>query len=67
MRRYSVATAFNKRSNNPTRKHHHPLYHPLRMVPNAALKDCENKFESTEEKWFMDPDIDTSYDVEKKE
>ena len=54
-----------RRKNNPTFEHHHPLYHPLGILPNSALDKCD-KFDSTEDKWFMDPQKDTSYEVERR-
>ena len=44
----------NKKLNNPTRQHHHPQYHPLRMLPNSAILDC-NVMNSSEEKWYVVP------------
>lgn len=64
MRRYVMITAFNKRTNNPTREHHHPLYHPLNILPNSAIDGCQN-FDSTEEKWWLVPDKDSSYVMKK--
>lgn len=65
MRRWVMITSMNKKLNNPTRQHHHPQYHPLRMLPNSAILDC-NVMNSSEEKWyvvpqrFMDPKTDSS-------
>lgn len=53
-RRWAFLVAYNKRKNNPVKVHHCPLYHPLRMLPNSALSEC-NVYNSTEEKWFMRP------------
>jgi hypothetical protein len=27
-----------KARNNPTKEHHHPLYHPLAILPNSAIR-----------------------------
>ena len=35
--RWSMITAYNARSNNPFREHHHPRYHPLDRWADAAL------------------------------
>ena len=49
-----MITSMNKKLNNPTRQHHHPQYHPLRMLPNSAILDC-NVMNSSEEKWYVVP------------
>lgn len=54
MRRWVMITSMNKKLNNPTRQHHHPQYHPLRMLPNSAILDC-NVMNSSEEKWYVVP------------
>merc|ERR1719400_237414 len=36
LRRYSMICAYNQRKNNPTKEHHHPLYHPLVKVEDSA-------------------------------
>jgi len=59
-RRYALLTAFNKRANNPLWMHHHPQYTPLDLVPDDAVLKCERLTSSTN-KWFMDPEQDTSY------
>ena len=41
MRRYAIITAVNKRLNDPIYKHHHPNYHPLKMVDNSGLSPPE--------------------------
>lgn len=65
LRRWVMITSFNKRKNNPTKKHHHPFYHPLQMVPNSAIVNCNN-FESTMDKWFMDANEDKSAESNEK-
>ncbi len=64
LRRWALVMGVNKRKNQPTREHHHPLYHDMRIVPNSAVLDCP-RFDSTEEKWFMDPNEEKSYEVGK--
>jgi len=58
-RRWAFLVAYNKRMNSPLREHHHPLYHPLRIIQNSAILQC-NLVDSTEEKWFANPDKDNS-------
>ena len=58
-RRWAFLVAYNKKKNNPTKKHHHPQFHPLKMVPNQAIMDC-NVIDSTEDKWFNNPTKDLS-------
>ncbi len=65
LRRYALAVAFNKRRNDPVKRHHHPQYHPLGIVPNSAVADCE-AFDSTEEKGFMRPESDRTLTSLKK-
>lgn len=62
MRRYVIITSVNKRKNNPLQEHHHPQYHPLKMLPNSALLECD-LFTSTEDKGFMDPAEDASHKI----
>jgi len=59
MRRWAMITSFNQRRNNPVIKHHHPFYHPLNMLPNSAIMECE-KMASDMEKDFMNPSQDES-------
>ncbi|KAK8387063.1 hypothetical protein O3P69_018016 [Scylla paramamosain] len=51
-RRWVFIVAFNKRSNDPYKDHHHPRYTPLVKVPDSALMAC-NVNETLEGKWFM--------------
>jgi len=59
MRRWVMISSFNQARNNPKKVCHHPLYHPLNMLPNSAIKECNN-MNSTIEKDFMDPANDHS-------
>jgi len=59
LRRYSMICAYNQRSNSPEEEHHHPLYHPLDKVEDAALLACTT-MESTVDKWYFDPEEDIS-------
>merc|ERR1719167_776254 len=59
MRRYSMICAYNQRKNNPTKEHHHPLYHPLVKVEDSALMKCNN-LRSTTDKWYFNPEEDVS-------
>ena len=60
MRRWAFIVSYNKKSNNPTKKHHHAQYHPLGILPNSAIMEC-NIFDSTVDKWYMDPKEDDSW------
>eukprot|EP00043_Microstomoeca_roanoka_P009473 m.89864 g.89864 ORF g.89864 m.89864 type:complete len:308 (+) comp14595_c0_seq1:128-1051(+) len=53
-RRWAFLCAYNTKSNNPTKQHHHPQYTPLDIVPNSAILACENTIDTTG-KDFMDP------------
>jgi len=66
MRRYAIITAVNKRSNDPIFQHHHPNYHPLNIVDNSEILKCE-RYDSTEEKRWANPERDTSHQCNKKE
>ncbi|XP_037092671.1 L-proline trans-4-hydroxylase-like [Pollicipes pollicipes] len=59
-RRFVLIPAFNKRSNNPLWKHHHPQYTPLDVAPNDAILKCD-RLTSSYDKWFMQPDEDSSF------
>lgn len=66
MRRYVMITAFNKRMNSPEAEHHHPRYHPLRMLPNSAIMECQAADLTTPRpppKWYVDPGSNDSYNV----
>lgn len=56
-RRWAFNCSYNKKSNNPVKKHHHPGYHKLTKVPNNAIIECENYYEP-EGKDFVDPSTD---------
>ncbi|XP_045104653.1 ectoine dioxygenase-like isoform X1 [Portunus trituberculatus] len=58
-RRWVFIVAFNKRSNNPYKDHHHPRYTPLHKVPDAALMECR-EVDDLADKWFMRNDEDHS-------
>jgi hypothetical protein len=49
----------NKKKVDPTKKHHHPSYHPLGIVDNSAILSC-NRYNSTQDKWFTDHEKDAS-------
>ena len=51
LRRWAMAIAFNKKLNNPVKKHHCPQYYPLYMLPNSAIMECDSS-SSTEEKGY---------------
>lgn len=54
MRRWAFICCYNKASNNPYVKHHHPQYTPLHKVPNSAIKECRN-YTDFSGKDFTDP------------
>lgn len=60
-----MITSYNKKKNNPLKNHHHSLYHPLKVLGNSSIMECNN-FESTIEKWFMNPEEDKSADSNNK-
>lgn len=57
-RRWVFIVAYNKRSNNPYKDHHHARYTPMQKVPDAALLECQET--DLEGKWFMEPGEDYS-------
>jgi len=59
MRRWVMISSFNQKRNNPVIEHHHPFYHPLNILPNSAIMECQ-KMTSDMEKDFMNPAQDTS-------
>lgn len=56
-RRWAFLCAYNKKSNDPVIKHHHPCYTPLQKVDNNAIRECTNVTDMTG-KDFMDPTKD---------
>ena len=60
LRRWVMITSYNQKRNNPVYAHHHPFYHPLNMVPNSAILNCEKMSCEPDEKSFMDPKDDSS-------
>lgn len=59
LRRWVFIVAFNKRSNNPYKQHHHPCYNPMTKVPDSALLESDNH-EALQGDWFMKLQDDTS-------
>jgi hypothetical protein len=49
----------NKKKVDPTKKHHHPSYHPMCIVDNLAILSCD-RYNSTQDKWFIDHEKDAS-------
>ncbi|XP_038047430.1 L-proline trans-4-hydroxylase-like isoform X2 [Patiria miniata] len=64
-RRWVFIISYNRASNNPFKKHHHPCYTPLHKVPNSAILECKNIDDITG-KDFMDPSTDETIKPEKK-
>ena len=54
LRRWIMISSFNKRRNNPVYKHCCPFYHPLNILPNSAIMDCD-KMVSDVDKEFVAP------------
>ncbi|KAK3757506.1 hypothetical protein RRG08_050389 [Elysia crispata] len=65
-RRWAFLCAYNRASNNPVFKHHHPQYTPLVKVPDSSIKNCSN-ITDTSDKDFMDPTQDKTIVAEKME
>ncbi|XP_041370059.1 L-proline trans-4-hydroxylase-like [Gigantopelta aegis] len=64
-RRWAFLCAYNRASNNPVLKHHHPQYTPLTKVPNSAIADCQN-ITDTEGKEFLNPAEDKTIKLDSK-
>jgi len=62
-RRWAFLVAYNRASNNPFKKHHHPNYTKLHVVPDEELVRCEN-FADFRGKDFMDPRDDDTIRLE---
>ena len=60
LRRWVMITSFNQKKNNPKIQHHHPLYHPLKIVENDAILKSDPLVNSKIDKDFMDPKSDVS-------
>ncbi|XP_042891095.1 probable phytanoyl-CoA dioxygenase [Penaeus japonicus] len=58
-RRWAFIVAFNQRSNNPYKEHHHPQYTPMTKVPDSAVLEC-GEGTDLNGKWFIKLDDDTS-------
>jgi hypothetical protein len=59
LRRWVLITSYNQARNCPDLKHHHADYHPLDILPNCALGECD-KMDSSLPKDFMNPADDHS-------
>lgn len=64
-KRWVLIPAYNKASNDPVYKHHHPNYTKLYKVPDSAIRECRNYTDLTG-KEFMDPTTDKTTDVKAK-
>ncbi|XP_022321248.2 L-proline trans-4-hydroxylase-like [Crassostrea virginica] len=53
-RRLAFLIAYNKASNNPVKKHHHPQYTPLKKVSDLALENCDAVDDDMSGKDFLD-------------
>ncbi|GFR75246.1 ectoine hydroxylase [Elysia marginata] len=41
-KRWALIPCYNRKSNNPVFKHHHPQYTPLNKVRDTAILECQN-------------------------
>ncbi|XP_021362349.1 probable phytanoyl-CoA dioxygenase isoform X2 [Mizuhopecten yessoensis] len=64
LRRWAFLCSYNKASNDPVIKHHHPQYTRIKKVSNSAIRECTN-FTDMTGKDFMDPTKDATIRVEK--
>jgi len=51
-RRWALAVAFNRASNNPVKEHHHPRYTKLDKVPNSSLLTCGDDWDVANKDFF---------------
>jgi len=63
-RRWAFLVAYNKRSNNPVKKHHHPQYTKLHKVDDDAILGCANASDMTG-KDFLNPENDETVAINK--
>ena len=59
--RYALIAAYNAKSNDPTKLHHHPAYHDLRMLGSDAVINCNVFGFDPEKRDFINPSRDTSH------
>jgi len=59
-RRWCFLVAFNRSDNNPMIEHHHPLYTPLELASDDAIRDLATPLVDESGKDFMDPKDDNS-------
>ena len=59
-RRWVMITSFKQKKNNSKIKHHHPFYHPLKIIANEAILKCDPLVNSKADKDFLDPKNDVS-------
>jgi len=65
-RRWAFLVAYNRASNNPVKKHHHPFYTPLHVAKDEELLACNNLFDFSG-KAFLDPRDDDTIRIEAEE
>lgn len=65
-RRWALLHSYNKKSNDPIYKHHHPNYTPLSKVKDISIKECTN-YTDFSGKDFMDPKSDKTTAGEKEQ
>jgi len=65
-RRWAFLVAYNRASNNPFKKHHHPCYTPLQIAKDEELLSCQNLYDFSG-KAFMDPKDDDTIRIEAEE
>jgi len=59
MRRWAFLIAYNRKSNNPVIKHHHPRYTPLERVSDEAIKECTTNTDMTGKAFMLQRDKDS--------
>lgn len=61
-KRWVLIPAYNKATNDPVYKHHHPCYTKLEKVPDSLIRECRN-YTDFSGKEFLDPTTDKTTDV----
>ncbi|XP_013396823.1 uncharacterized protein LOC106163706 [Lingula anatina] len=63
-RRWAYLVCYNRASNDPVYKHHHPNYTPLIKVPNNRIKECGTKTSTEGKIFFQGPKRDRDLAIE---
>ncbi|XP_013396827.1 uncharacterized protein LOC106163711 [Lingula anatina] len=62
-RRWAFLVCYNRASNDPVYKHHHPNYTPLQKVSNAKIKECGVRTDTTGKHFFGGPKEELAMDI----